>query len=130
MTLKAKCRIAIPAIAVVVILLPTPLVDAVFHAYLEIGQVVQCVLPIIVAVICFLLLWDLLKALIAGAVSFGMTMFMLGIMGIGALDCGSGEVPLSQSCVDPPLALVKIGFAGLLCLNLFLLYRIAYPKPP
>src|SRR5690348_12717493 len=102
MTLKTKCGVGIAAIAVVVMLLATPAVDAVFHGYYQTSQVVQWVLPIIVAVISFLLLWDLFNALIAGAVSFAMTMFMLGIMGIGALDCGSGDVPLSHSSVDPP----------------------------
>jgi len=130
MTLKATYGIAIPSIAVVVLLLPTAAVNVIYHGYIEIGQATQWVLPIIMAIISFTLLWDWVKALIAGAVSFGITLFMLFIIGVGALDCGSETVPLSRSCVDPPLMFVKVGLAGLICLNLFLLYRIAFPKPP
>ncbi len=130
MTPKTTYGIAIPAIAVVVLLLPTPAVDAIYNlVYLKGFSVTEWVLPIIVAVISFLLLWDWVKALIAGAVSFGMTMFMLGIGGWAALDCASEGTPLSQACGSGVMPFAKIGLAGLICLNLFLLYRIAFPKP-
>jgi len=129
MTLKAKCGMAILAVAVVIALLPTPAIDAIYkHVYLEASTVLQWVLPIIVAVLSFLLLRDWFKALIAGAVSFGITLFMFGLMGIGGLDCSSETIVLSRSCDGDSLAYAKVGFASLICLNLFLLYRIAFPK--
>jgi len=131
MTLKTKCGIAILAVAVVVALLPTPAMDAIYNfVYLESYSVAKWVFPIIAAVICYLLLSDWVKALIAGAVSLGITMFMFALMGIAGLDCASVGVPLSQACTDGGEPLAKIGLAGLICLNLFLLWRIAFPKPP
>lgn len=134
MTLKAKLGIAIPAVAVVVALLPTPMMDAIYNSvYMEGFPVVSWVLPIIVAIISFLLLSDVIKALIAGAVSYGMTMLMFGFMGIAGGDCAQAGVPLSKACYADAagsLMFAKIGLAGLICLNLFLLWRLAYPKVP
>ena len=101
MTLKTTCGIAIPAIAVVVALLPTPVMDAIYNSvYLEGFWVVKWAVPIIVAVISFLLLADWVKALIAGAVSLGITMFMLLLLGIAGGDCAQVGVPLSKACAD------------------------------
>ena len=137
MTLKIKVGIAMLVITGVLLLLPNSVTDWLyFHDFQSriVWHLSEWVLPVVVAIASFWLLWDGLKALIAGAISWMTNLLILGASGVFQLDCGGDNVTptygLSQACESATVYAYKLGIAAILCFNLFLLYRLAVPKTP